>query len=283
MALEVSLLALGLMILGMNRGPFESGLYRFIMAGQWQRGMNLLALGKTVSMICGAMMGLTLIRLIITAACQSLGSKGETVLRMLYNLLQYVAAFALLYDAFLNFGLETGGLIGAIGAVTLAVSLGSRDAMSDIIAGMNIVLEGEFQVGDIVQIGDAKGKVMDVGIRTTKLLCQGENVRVISNRNISSVTNLSRFNSWYAIQISVSAECDVAWLENLLQRELPAIGQRIRNILSGPIYKGVESIGPNSYTILLLAECREENLNNVHRSLNREIRMMLEREKIPLK
>ena len=201
---------------------------------------------------------------------------------MLYNLLEYIAVFTLLFYAFRNFGLDTSGLLGAIGAITLAVSLGSKDIMADIIAGMNIVIEGEYQVGDIVQIDGTKGKIIDVGIRTTKLLCQGENMKIINNRNIGTVTNLSRFNSWYAIEIVVSASCDVVWLENLLQKELPQIGKRIRNIISGPVYKGVESLEKGGYSILLLTECREENLNNVHRSLNREIRMMLARENIPL-
>lgn len=281
-AVQLSMLTLSMLVLFMNRGQFEGGLYRYIMNGEWQRGANLMALGKTVIMIFAAGMGLILVRYISAAACQSMGTKGETVFRMLYNLLQYIAAFTVLYYAFQNFGLDTGGLLGAIGAVTLAVSLGSKDAMSDIIAGMNIVIEGEFQVGDIVQIDNTKGKVMDVGIRTTKLLCQGENVSIFNNRDIKKVTNLSRFNSWYGIEITISADCDINWLEELLQKELPEIGSRIKNIISGPVYKGIESIGKGSYTILLLAECLEENLNNVHRSLNREIRMMLAREKIPL-
>jgi len=282
LALELSLVGLGLGMLVMNHSYLESGLYRYIMNGAWQRGANLLALGKTAIMLCFTLMGLLLVRLFISAACQSVGSKGETILRMLYNLLEYIAVFTLLFYAFRNFGLDTSGLLGAIGAITLAVSLGSKDIMADIIAGMNIVIEGEYQVGDIVQIDGTKGKIIDVGIRTTKLLCQGENVKIINNRNIGAVTNLSRFNSWYAIEIAVSASCDVVWLENLLQKELPQIGKRIRNIISGPVYKGVESLEKGGYSILLLTECREENLNNVHRSLNREIRMLLARENIPL-
>ncbi len=283
LALQIVLVALsGGMLIAMSAGGFlNSGLIRYIMTGNWQRGLNLFAMGKTVLITVGTMLALLVLRIIMLLACQSMGTKGETILRMVYNLLQYIAVFTVLYYGFEDLGLETNALLGAMGAITLAVSLGSKDIMADILAGVNIVVEGEFQVGDIVEINKVKGKIMDVGIRTTKLLCQGDNVKIINNRFITDVVNMTRFNSWYAIEVSVSTSVEVAQMEKTLREALPEIGKRIPNIISGPIYKGIESFGKGSYSLLILAECREENFNNVHRNLNREIRMLLEKEKIP--
>lgn len=277
--LLVSLIGVGLLYTG---GGMENSVLGFIISGHWDRGFNLFALTAVVGMAATALMAVLILKLSTQLICMSLGTKGETILRLLINLAEYIILFTVIYYTFLYFGIDTNGLLGAMGFVALAVSLGARDIVSDILAGITIVFEGEYQVGDIVDIGGYKGKVMEIGARSTKLMGQGDNVKIINNRDVKNVLNMTRFNSWYAMELNIASAYPLEKMEKLLQKELPAIGERMEEIISGPVYKGVEAIGKGSFRVIILAECREDNFRWVQRQLNREIRLLLDREEIPM-
>ena len=123
--------------------------------------------------------------------------------------------------------------------------------------------------------------MLEIGARTTKLLGQGDNVKIVNNRDIRNVLNLTRYNSWYAMQLDIPASCPLEKMEKILQDELPNIGKKSDMIISGPLYKGVEAIGKGSFRITILTECREDDFRSVQRLLNREIHQLLIKENIP--
>ena len=155
--------------------------------------------------------------------------------------------------------------------MSFAVSLGAKDLITDIIAGLSIVFEGEYQVGDIIDVGGYRGEVLEIGVRTTKLEGRGGNIKIISNRDIKNVINMTRMNSWYPLEVSISADQPIDMVEALLREQLPLIGDTIPEILSGPYYKGVISIGKGIVTLSIIAECNEGDYFVVQRALNRSI------------
>ena len=270
------------LVLLVTSGELGSSIIGFILSGHWDRGMNLFALTAAMMLAGGALMVVLVLKLAVQLICLSVGTKGETVLRLLLNLTQYIVLFMVLFYGFNFFGLDTSGLLGVMAFLSLAVSLGARDIVADILAGITIVFEGEYEVGDIVEIGGCRGKVMEIGARSTKLMVMGDNVRIINNRDVKNVLNMTRYNSWYAMELNISSECPVEKLEEILQRELPAIGRRAKKIISGPVYKGVEAVGKGSFRIKILAECREDHYRRVQRFLNREVQLLVMREEIPM-
>ena len=190
--------------------------------------------------------------------------------------------FTLLFYSFANFGIDTSALLTTMGLLSLAVSIGSRDLVADVIAGITIVFEGDYQVGDIVEIDGYRGKVQEIGVRSTKIMGMGDNIKTINNRDVRNVINTTRFNSWYAMTLNISSTYDLNKLEEILERELPEIRNKVKKVISGPVYKGVESIGKDSFKITLLTECREEDYRRVQRQVNREIRLLFDREGIPI-
>lgn len=101
--------------------------------------------------------------------------------------------------------------------------------------------------------------VEEIGVRSTKLEGRGGNIRVISNQHVRNLTNMTRLNSWYPVEITISADQPLETVEELLEKELPAIGKRIGEIVSGPFYKGVVSFGDGQLTLSVIAECSEKN------------------------
>ncbi len=257
-------------------------LITYLLTGTWQKGFNVLAVCANLLLAAAVSLALLVVRVLIRLACSWLDTKGETILRLLYSLLEYIALFTLLFYSFSNFGIDTSALLTTMGLLSLAVSIGSRDLVADVIAGITIVFEGDYQVGDIVEIDGYRGKVQEIGVRSTKIMGMGDNIKTINNRDVRNVINTTRFNSWYAMTLNISSSYDLNKLEEILDRELPEIRNRVKKVISGPVYKGVESIAKDSFKITLLTECREEDYRRVQRQVNREIRLLFDREGIPI-
>ena len=90
---------------------------------------------------------------------------------------------------------------------------------------------------------------------------------------------MTRMNSWYPLEVSICLE-DLDAVEKLLAEELPRIGESIPEIISGPDYKGIVSMGKGTVTIAILAEYRESAFFKVQRSLNHSIQKLFEQNHI---
>ena len=193
------------------------------------------------------------------------------------------------YLSLLYLGFPIGTVVGSIGIVSLALSLGARDMAADVLAGLSIVFEKSFQVGDIVQINRAKGTVQEIGVRSTKLLTEDNNVLTISNHSIDSIVNMTRKFSWYSLEIKVPIDAPLEEIEALLNRELPEIGNRCSMIVGELRYCGVQEFDSgNSYggpmlTLLIIAPCNEKDLEDVNLFVNREVFLLLRREGIDIR
>ena len=128
-------------------------------------------------------------------------------------------------------------------------------------------------------MGGYRGEVLEIGVRTTKLEGTGGNIKIIGNRDIKNVINMTRMNSWYPLEVSICLE-DLDAVEKLLAEELPRIGEAIPEIISGPIYKGIVSMGKGTVTISIFAEYRESAFFKVQRSLNHSIQKLFEQNHI---
>ena len=264
-------------------------LFNYILHGDWMRGPNLFSF-CAIGIVClGAFLFLIISRRVLETLSRFLDSKGETICRLLLNFIQYIMVFVVLYNVFSYLGFPTGTVLASLGLVTLALSLGAQNMVSDILAGVAIVFEGEFQVGDIVVIDDFQGTIQEIGVRTTKIIDTGGNIKIVNNNNIKNVVNKTRMNSWYWIELVVPASEPLLRIEEILKRELPKIGAKYDQIISGPNYSGVNGINDrniiprqNTVTLLIVAECKEIDYRAVRRIVNRELKLLCERENIPL-
>jgi len=106
-------------------------------------------------------------------------------------------------------GIEIGPILAAAGIVGLAVGFGAQSLVKDLISGFFILLEDQFRVGDVVQIGDKGGLVERLNLKTTILRDLAGNVHYIPNGQIDAVTNMTKEYSRYVFDIGVAYREDV--------------------------------------------------------------------------
>lgn len=215
-----------------------------------------------------------ILRLIFSARMKK-NNRTKTVFTLLDGFVKYGGAIAIILLILKACGVNTGALWASVGVLTLVVGLGANALIADIIAGMFIIFENEYNVGEIISIDDFRGTVVEIGIRSTKLLDAAGNIKIINNGNIGDIVNLSR-----ELSLAV-ADCDFPYtvpiekIENIIDKNLDRIKNNIPAIIEGPYYKGVCLYKDSNVTVKLVAKCKEEDRFQVQRDLLREYRALL--------
>ncbi len=207
-------------------------------------------------------------------------NRGITVAKLAGSFIRWIILIAGALMVLGAWGVNTSTLIASAGILSLVIGLGAQSLVADIIAGLFIVLEGEYQVGDIVVIDDWRGTVQEIGIRTTKIVDAGGNVKIINNSSISSIVNQTQELSVAKSYISIEYGESIPHVERIISENLEGIRQRIPSIVDGPFYKGVNELAASSVDLLFVAKCREEDVYQVQRDMNRELKLLFDQNKI---
>ena len=257
----------------------------FILNGNWMRGFNLFAL-CSILILCGsAYLSMSVLRYFLKLISSFTGRRGETICRLLGSVMQYAVLIAVVYFSFSYLGFSPSAIVASVGVTALVLTLGAKDMVTDMFAGIFIVLEDQFQVGDIVSIEDYRGVVKEIGIRSVKILGLGGDIRIISNSEIRNVINKSHYVSTCYVDIRIASMQPFSHVMEVMNRELPAIGARCDKIIGTPVFIGVTGFPafPGSITVGISAQCKEEDFLDVNRTLSSELVLLCEREHIEVR
>ena len=199
----------------------------------------------------------------------------KTVFALLDGFVKYGGAIAIIIFVLKACGVNTTALIASVGVLTLVVGLGAQPLIADIIAGIFIIFENEYNVGEIVSINDFRGTVIEIGVRSTKILDAAGNIKIINNNDIGDVVNLSRELSLAVADCDFPYDVPLELVENILEKNLDRIRQRVPGIVEGPYYKGVCAYKDSNVTIKIVAKCDENDRFQVQRDMLREYRVLL--------
>lgn len=216
-----------------------------------------------------------LIRLVLSLLLGK-SNRGTTIVKLFNSFIKYLIWIIAIMQILNAFGVDASTLLASAGILTLIVGLGAQSLISDIIAGMFIVFEGEYQVGDIVIIDGWRGTVDEIGMRTTKIIDWQGNIKIINNSQVSSVINQSKELSVTTCVVGIDYRESIPSVELLIKNNMERIKKAIPEIVDGPYYKGVDSLGESSVNLLFVATVKESDYYVVQRALNREIKLIFD-------
>ena len=121
-----------------------------------------------------------LIRMLFRKKMQK-SNRAKTVITLLDGLVKYACAIAIIIFLLQAVGVNSTAIFASVGILTLVIGLGCQSLIADVVAGMFIVFENEYIVGEIITIGDFRGTVTEIGIRATKILDAAGNIKIINN------------------------------------------------------------------------------------------------------
>ena len=266
----------------------ESALAIWMKENVWDINGTLISLKSHVPILINSLIYIFLvyavcrvIRLIFKARMEK-NNRTKTIISLLDGFVKYACAIVIIILILKACGVDTAALVASVGVLTLIVGLGAQPLIADIIAGIFIIFEDEYHVGEIVTINDFRGTVMEIGIRSTRLIDAAGNIKIINNSAIGDVINLSRELSLAVVDCDFPYDVPVEFIENILSENFEQIAANIPAIKEGPYYKGVCMYKDSNVTIKIVAKCLEEDRFQVERDLNREYRRILRENNIDI-
>ncbi|MCQ2797577.1 MAG: mechanosensitive ion channel family protein [Bacilli bacterium] len=265
-----SIAILALLIYAFNNKDTDN-IFSYIFSGVWERGFNIFAITASIMIMIVLVTVTKLVHICVRSFCGTLGARVETTGNLVVSVLKYGGVIGGVFYCLYLFGFNTGSLLTSAGILSIVIGLGAQSLISDIIAGIFIVFEGSFRVGDIVTIGDFRGQVLEIGLRTTKIEDPAMNIKIFNNSAISGVINMTKEASYAAIDVSIEYGEDIERVEKVLKNAFPMIRRKLPSITDGPFYKGVAELGDSAVILRITAQCTEKDRLQLARDLNREI------------
>jgi moderate conductance mechanosensitive channel len=229
-------------------------------------------------------------RLVRPAASQARGAQAReqqsrAMAEQIYRVVSGLVWAAAILSVLAELGANMLPAVIVIGAAVVAIGIGARDFVADVLAGLAIVFEDQFGVGETIQVGVVTGKVEQLTLRRTVVRDARGAVVTLGNSEIRSVANVSRDWSAAIVDITVSAEEP---LERALQaletasgalRADPAWSQAI---VDGPRVLGVQDYGRAASTLRVQVRTTPLRQDEVARELRRRIQMEFQRHRIEI-
>lgn len=206
--------------------------------------------------------------------------KGKAIVEITCSLVKYVAVIVLLFFVLKAFGIDTSAILAGIGILGLVVGLGAQPLIADILAGLFIVFEGIFDVGDIIVYNGFRGTVKEIGIRTTQILDTGGNIKIVNNSNLKEVINMTNQLSLAICDIGIEYGESLERVEAILKANFDKVKEAIPDIKEGPFYKGVAELADSAVVIRFAALCEEGARYQVERDMNRQFKLLFDKNNI---
>jgi len=199
----------------------------------------------------------------------------------IYSILGFLAFLQILNLLNINYA----PLLASAGIVGVGIGLAAQSLFKDIINGVLILVEDQYNVGETVKIASLTGTVEDLTLRLTRLRDGDGTLYLIPNSQVATVTNLSRDFSVAAVSISVDASSDPARVLELLREiaaniQLDPVLQKV--IMSTPGVSGIDSINGRALGFSINAKVSISQKDNVLRAFRNRIVERFKQEGIPL-
>lgn len=204
--------------------------------------------------------------------------KRKTYIKLFNNILKYILIVLTALAIMQVNGINVSSLIAGLGLASAIAGLALQDALKDIIMGVNIIVDDYFSVGDVVKINGVEGKVIEVGLKTTKIKdVKTNDIFVVANRNIGEATNIS---TQLDIDVPLPYEKKVNDMEFILNEAIKKIEQE-EGIVRAE-YRGIQEFGDSAVFYKIRLYCKPENKPQIKRDANRIIKIELDANNIDI-
>jgi moderate conductance mechanosensitive channel len=201
-------------------------------------------------------------------------ARAETVGSVLKSIATVVVWTIAVMMILAEFGVSLGPLIAGAGIAGVALGFGAQSVVKDFLSGIFMLLEDQYGVGDVVDVGEAVGTVEALTLRTTRLRAIDGAVWHVPNGEIRRVGNMSQQWSRALLDVEVAYGTDLAHARDVIARVADEVFREpdwTRVILEPPEIWGVEALGADAIAIRLVLKTKPGE----QWALQREIRARL--------
>ena len=202
--------------------------------------------------------------------------KGKTYIKLVKSIIRYIFIIITLLVLLQANGIDVSSMLAGVGIISVIIGIAVQDALKDIIKGFDIISDSYYQVGDVIKYGDIEGKVISIGIKTTKVEdVRSFNLISISNRNIEQVEVVSHLIN---IDVPMPYELKVEDAESVIM-DIVSLVKSLNNVEECE-YRGVNDLADSSVKYQIKVYCKPLDKMQVRRDSLRCVLLGLEKNNI---
>ncbi|MEE8602405.1 mechanosensitive ion channel family protein [Euzebya tangerina] len=211
--------------------------------------------------------------------------RAETIATVLGSIAVFVIYLIAVFIALSQVNIDIGPLVAGAGVVGVALGFGAQSLVKDFLSGIFMILEDQYGVGDVVDVGEATGVVEGITLRVTRLRDVEGTVWHVPNGEIVRVGNKSQLWSRSLLDIAVAYDTDLDRAGEVIAEV--AHGMAVDEewdpfILEEPELWGIEQFGPNEVVLRLVMKVLPAEQWRVNREFRARIKKAFDAEGIEI-
>lgn len=193
--------------------------------------------------------------------------KKITIITLLKNIIKYITILFVVLAILSVYGVDTSSIVTSLGVVGIIVGFALQNLVADFLAGVLIIFDNHYNLGDVVTIDDFTGSVVGFELMTTKVKAATGEVMVLSNSTFKKVINFSKSNTVHYINIDVAYDTKINKLEKALN-EMREEVEKIEGYVGNYQLLGIQEFASSSIKYMVTLECKYELRFQVKRDFN---------------
>lgn len=212
-------------------------------------------------------------------------NRADTLALSFRSALSLVIVMGAVLLVFQEAGVDLKTVLGGAAILGVAFAFGAQNLMRDYFTGFMILLEDQYELGDLITIGGITGTVERVNMRTTMLRDIEGRVHFIPNGEIKSVTNRTYVWGRAVLEIPISYKEDVDRVMEVIQqvaeefRQDPEVGDWVTDV---PVMLGVDKFTESGVVIKFMVQTKPDKIFPTRRQLLRRIKKRFDAEGIEI-
>lgn len=181
--------------------------------------------------------------------------RRQTLRRVLDGVILFLILVIAGSMVLLELGVEVGPLLAGAGVIGIAVSLGAQTLVKDVLAGLFILIEDQFAIGDVISVAGVSGSVEQITLRSTTLRDLEGTVHIVPNGEMRIVSNKTKDWARVVLRVGVAYDTDLDAAIEILER----VGRELANdphwqahLLEAPTVSGVDDLRASDIALAIL-------------------------------
>ena len=206
----------------------------------------------------------------------------ETVKILILNIIKYIIVIIVILGILANFGVNVTSLVAGLGVTTAIIGLAFQDLAKDLIAGISIITEAQYEVGDTIEVDGFMGEVEFIGLKTTRIRNFKGATKIIANRYMDNLINYSLHNSLAIVDVGIDYNQNSEKVEKVLNDLAKKLNGTIKEATGDIQVLGINSLDNSSVIYRITLEVKPMTNYSVERFLRKEIKETLQKANIKI-
>lgn len=196
----------------------------------------------------------------------------KTINSLVINIIKYIIMIFIILAIMSKFGINVKSILAGLGIGTALVGLAFQDLAKDIISGFSIITEGEYEVGDTIEVDGFMGEVVFIGLRTTRIRNYKGATKIIANHYMDNIINYSNNNSLAIVDVGVAYEENQEEVEKAIEKLFKRLNGKVPHATKDIELWGINELSDSSVVYRIVVETKPTKQFEVERFLKKEIK-----------